>query len=218
MAVFGHINEFKPDQESLAVYLERVELFFAANNVQAERKVPMLLAVIGSAAYSVLHNLLAPESPKMKTYEELVAALRQHYEPKPLVIGERFHFYRREQRVGESVADYVAELRRLATTCAFGHHLNEALHDRIVCGIKNESTQKRLLADPDLTLAKATDVAQAMEAADKGATGLKSEAAAMVDRVSLGQIRTTHDDGTLLSLWLENSFPPHLPCTLFRLS
>ena len=24
MAVFGHINEFKPDQESLAVYLERV--------------------------------------------------------------------------------------------------------------------------------------------------------------------------------------------------
>ena len=159
MAVFRHINEFKPDQESLAVYLERVELFFAANNVQAERKVPMLLAVIGSAAYSVLHNLLAPESPKMKTYEELVAALRQHYEPKPLVIAERFHFYHREQRVGESVADYVAELRRLATTCAFGHHLNEALHDRIVCGIKNESTQKRLLADPDQTLAKATDVA-----------------------------------------------------------
>ena len=69
MAVFGHINEFKPDQESLAVYLERVELFFAANNVQAERKVPMLLTVIGSAAYSVLHNLLAPESPKTKTYE-----------------------------------------------------------------------------------------------------------------------------------------------------
>ena len=47
----------------------------------------MLLTVIGSAAYSVLHNLLAPESPKTKTYEELVAALRQHYEPKPLVIA-----------------------------------------------------------------------------------------------------------------------------------
>ena len=54
----------------------------------------------------------------------------------------------------------------------------------IVCGTKSESTQKWLLADPELTLAKATDIAQAMEAADKGATGLKSEAAAMVDRVS----------------------------------
>ena len=53
-----------------------------------ERKVPLLLTVIGALAYGVLHNLMAPENPKTKSYAELVTALKQHYEPKPLVIAE----------------------------------------------------------------------------------------------------------------------------------
>ena len=67
MAVFGHINEFKPDLESLAVYLERVELFFAANNVQAERKVPMLLTVIGTACSTTCWLPRAPRRRRTKS-------------------------------------------------------------------------------------------------------------------------------------------------------
>ena len=93
MAVFGRINEFCPDNETLSVYLKRVDLFFAANNVPNENKVPLFLTVIGATAYSVLHNRVAPASPKSKSFEELVTALKLHYEPKPLVIAERFHFY-----------------------------------------------------------------------------------------------------------------------------
>ena len=93
MAVFGQIDHFFPDSETLSVYLERVDLFFSANNVPDERKVPLLLTVIGASAYGVLHNLMTPENPKTKSYAELVTALKQHYEPKPLVIAERFHFY-----------------------------------------------------------------------------------------------------------------------------
>ena len=99
------------------------------------------------------------------------------------MIAERLHFYCRDQRPGETVAEYVAELRRLAITCAFGTHLNEALRDRIVCGVKSEVTQKCLLSEREPTLAKVVDVTQTMEAADKGATGLKSEPAP-VDKAS----------------------------------
>ena len=42
----------------------------------------------------------------------------------------------------------------------------EALRDRLLCGIRNESTQKRLLAKADLDLAEAVKIAQSMEAAD----------------------------------------------------
>ena len=67
-----------------------------------------------------------------------------------MVIAERFRFYRREQAVGETIAEYEAELRRLATHCQFeAHPLSQALWDRLVCGLRNEATQKHSLAKPD---------------------------------------------------------------------
>ena len=44
----------------------------------------------------------------------------KHFEPKPVIIAERFQFHRRNQAVGETAAEYEAELRKLATHCAFG--------------------------------------------------------------------------------------------------
>ena len=43
---------------------------------------------------------------------------------------------------GESISEYVAELRRLATHCEFADYLQQALRDRFVCGIQHENTQK----------------------------------------------------------------------------
>ena len=45
------------------------------------------------------------------------------------------------------MAEYVAELRKLATHCCFGDHLEEALRDRLVCGIRDESTQIKVVTD-----------------------------------------------------------------------
>ena len=83
-----------------------------------------------------------------------------------MVITECFHFYQRNQAVRESVAEYLAELRRLATHCEFEDYLSEALRDRLVCSLCNEGTQNNLLARTDLTLAKAVEVAQSMEEAE----------------------------------------------------
>ena len=68
----------------------------------------------------------------------------------------RFHFHRRDQAADESIAEYVAELRRLSTNCKFGATLNDALRDRLVCGMRNTSAQKRLLAEADLTFTGCT--------------------------------------------------------------
>ena len=111
------------------------------------RRVAVLLSVIGSRTYSLLRSLLHPEVPGEKTYDQLATALREHFEPKRLVVVERFHFNRRNQGNGESVLEYVAEIKRLAGTCTFGAFLTEALRDRFVCGLKNESIQRRLLSE-----------------------------------------------------------------------
>ena len=47
------------------------------------------------------------------------------------------------------------------------------LSDRFVCGLSNKATQKRLLTEQNLDLAKALEEAQAMEAAQKNALQFK---------------------------------------------
>jgi len=92
-----------------------VELFFTANGIKDEKKVAMLLSVIGPKIYALLRDLLAPDKPQDKSVADLFATLKKHYEPKPVIIAERFRFHRRDQASGESIAEYLAELRRLAT-------------------------------------------------------------------------------------------------------
>ena len=53
-----------------------------------------------------------------------------------MIIAERFQFHCRNQAVGETVAEYEAELHKLATHCAFGDYVSEAICDRIVCGLQ----------------------------------------------------------------------------------
>ena len=69
---------------------------------------------------------------------------------------------------------FVAELRALAEFCNFGDTLNVMLWDRIVCGINDDATQRRLLAEPDLNYAKAVETARSMEAASLSMKELKS--------------------------------------------
>ena len=169
----GCIGKFKPNKESIDAYLERVDIYLTANNFPNDRRVAAFLSIVGGEAYEVLRNLLAPAKPSTKSFDVLVQTLQKHYSPKPLVIAERFHFYRRNQNTGESIAEFEAALRKLALHCEFGDHLSEALRDRLVCGVRQENVQKRLLAEADLTMERAMAIAQGMEAADRNAKSFK---------------------------------------------
>ncbi len=109
--------------------------------------------------------------------------LKAHFSPKTLVVAERFRFYRRNQGPEENVADFIVALRKLATKCDFGEILNDALRDRVVCGIRDENTQKRLLSEATLTLNSAVDLAQSLESAGKQVKKLKEPSQAIAGPV-----------------------------------
>ena len=106
-----------------------------------------LLSAIGKKTFAVLRDLVSPDNPKDKTLDQLVEVLKQHYEPATLVIVERFTFHRRCQQPGESVAEFAAELKKLNLNCKFGTYLDDTLRDRLVCGLRSEATQKKLLTE-----------------------------------------------------------------------
>ena len=88
---------------------------------------------------------------------------------------ERFKFHSRSRKPGESVATFVAELRSLTEFCNFGTTLEAMIRDRLVCGINDSSLQKRLLAEPDLSYAKAVELALNSETATQSVKELRGK-------------------------------------------
>ena len=85
MARLGQVNEFNPEKETISAYLERVEMFFLANDIHEDKKVPVLLSVIGATTYALLRNLVTPDTPKDKDFATLSKLSKDHYEPTPIV-------------------------------------------------------------------------------------------------------------------------------------
>ena len=106
-------DTLQAEDESISAYLKRVDLYFVANDMNAAKQVP---SSIEAKTYELLRSLTAPKAQKEKSLKELKDC---HFEPVPIVIAETYRFHRREQKARKSIAESVAELRRLTTHCKF---------------------------------------------------------------------------------------------------
>ena len=191
--VLGQVGPYCEGKEDWACYVERLKQFFIANDItDAPKKRAVLLSGIGPSTYSVLvlRNLMTPDVPSSKTYDELKATLSAHFKPKTLVIAECFQFYKRNQHENESISDYIVELKKLASTCDFGDFLSMALRDRLVCGLRAESIQRKLLTEVDLTFDKAEKITVAMELAQRFAFDLQPSSSS--GRIGVNKVDHKH--------------------------
>ncbi|KAG0423071.1 hypothetical protein HPB47_001139 [Ixodes persulcatus] len=143
MAV-GGINEYRLSTNvSWDEYVERLEMYCVANSLTTpEQKRAVLLSCREEETYSLIVTLVKPTSPTAPDYITIVTAVKAHLHPRPSELYARFLFYKRDQHAGETVADYVTALRKLAEDCV----------------------QQRLLAERNLTFDVAYDLAVTAEA------------------------------------------------------
>ena len=91
--------------------------------------------------------------------EQIIGELNETY--------ERYKFNSRKQATGERFDRYLTDLRHLAKNCNFCNCLCDTLlRDRIVMGIHDNETRKRLLEMKDLTMDRCVDVCRAYEATE----------------------------------------------------
>ena len=167
--IVGSMAPFDVENEDFTEYSERFEMFLQANAITGdERQRAVFLSTMGGPAYKLLRSLVG-DSIRTRKLAELVKDLGDHLKPAPNEIAERFRFFKRDRKHGESVNDYVAELRKLSEHCAFGDQLNVYLRDRFVCGLNSESIQQKLLSLKELDLAKALNMARSFESASRDA-------------------------------------------------
>ena len=110
----GHIDTFDESVEQWATYVERFEHFVLANEIEEDKRVVVLLSVVGAKTYGLLRSLIAPDKPGEKDYKDIVDALQGHFSLKPLAIAERYRFHKRDQQEGESVTQYIAVIKKLS--------------------------------------------------------------------------------------------------------
>ena len=135
--LIGSIQPFDENTETFTSYVERLELFFDANDVSNDKKKASLLSLVGPKTYSLLRGLTSPQKSKDKTYKEIIELLEGHLSPVPLEIAQRYKFHKRCQKPNESISDFVAALKQMTEHCNFGGFLPQALRDRFVCGMAN---------------------------------------------------------------------------------
>jgi len=118
----NHLGEFNPDREDWISYTERLLQYFVSNGIteEGDTRRAVLLGSCGAPTYQLIRNLAAPAKPTDKLFTQIVDLVREHHQPRPSVIAQRFNFHSRLQQPTESVSDFVAQLCMLSEHCDFG--------------------------------------------------------------------------------------------------
>lgn len=110
--MIGTLSAFDVKEQTWEEYCEILEQFFEANRIDdGEKQRAVLISVVGPATYKLIRNLVSPDKPSSKTYSQLKTLMKEHFNPKPSEIVQRYKFDLRSHQPTETVSAYVAELR-----------------------------------------------------------------------------------------------------------
>ena len=102
--------------------------------------------------------------------------MTNHENPKRNIIDQRFQFNTCNRKMGESVSQDMAELRRLSQYCEYGNFLDSMLRDCLVCGINHDHMQQRSLSEgANFPLQKVMDISLSLEYAIKQAVVIHNQ-------------------------------------------
>ena len=122
MASLNHIETFDPRKDEWDSWSRRFEQWFsispyATGEGTDNKKRAAFCTFIGSETFKLLCTLCAPAKPEESSYDTLKSKLKSQFGVKKLVLAERYRFYAYKQQDKQSLSDYLAELRRLASSC-----------------------------------------------------------------------------------------------------
>ena len=86
MATHGTIGEFDGTREDWTPYTERLQQYFAANDItNSWKQRTILLSACGASTNQLIGNLLSPAKPSNKSFAELTKLVQVHQHPLPSV-------------------------------------------------------------------------------------------------------------------------------------
>lgn len=162
------IPPFDPhgDQNSVAQrwqkWLKSFAIFADATGCKNDKqKRQLLLHTAGSEIQDIFYTLTETGTD----YKTAADKLNEYFAPRQNTSYNRHIFRQEKQKDGETVAQFVTRLRRLATLCDFPAESTDSfIRDQVIDNCLSMKLRTKLLAERDLSLARTLDIAQAIEA------------------------------------------------------
>lgn len=151
----GNVAEnWRKFKQRFQVYLSAIGADDESDKTQAS----VFLHVVGDDALEVYNNFqFRVQDDKIKL-DKIMEKFEEYCIPKRNVTFERHRFFTCVQKTGETVDQYVTELRNRSKTCEFGGLTDSLIKDRLVCGIPDNCLRERLLREQDSDLEKAINM------------------------------------------------------------
>lgn len=178
--------EFLPPPSSLVLtgnvaenwrkFKQRFEVYLEATgaNVKSQKtQTSVLLHVIGEEAVEIYNTFTwdivdrdqAVIADQNMILEHVLAKFDGYCTPRKNLVYEMHKFFTYKQQSGESMDQFVTELKARAKTCELGQLKDNLIMSQIVRGIGNNSLREKLLRVPELTLDKCIQLCKAAEIA-----------------------------------------------------
>lgn len=140
------------------------------------------------------HNIVLSEE-QTKDPKAILDALGDYFKPAKNVIYERYLFGCCKQEVDEPIDSFLTRLRERASTCEYRQLKDEMIRDRLVLGIANENTRRRLLRERELTLSQSVEICRLAEATEQRVKTIDNT---ITDTVNIAQAqRLKRQDGEI---------------------
>jgi hypothetical protein len=172
----ANLQPFDETHETFTQYLQRLDNYLNLRGIVGEsettekKKVQIFINCLPAATYALLTSLTAPEKPDSKTFAILTKLLRDHLCPQSSVFAAQHKFLLRVQHEGESISNFIADLRTLSAQCEYKcTHCEQPttethLRSQFIRGVRDGEIRERLLQQAGaVTFEKIGEIALAVE-------------------------------------------------------
>jgi hypothetical protein len=165
MSLLGNLTNFDHKTCEWSIFKGRLTQFIKVNAVVEDNQSAILLTHLTDESYRLLRNLAYPANVDELKYNQLIKYLDDHFKPKKCSYADKARFYGATRNLGETLGDWAARLRGLASYCDFGTALETNLADRFVLGLGPGPEREKLFEQnaSELKLGQALKIAEKAE-------------------------------------------------------
>ena len=153
-------------------WVDRLENYFIAMNIDEDgRKRALLLHYAGERVYDIYQAEKGDTDPD---YAHTVRVLKDYFTPQIDVEMEIYHFRNCKQKDGQTIDEYVTELRQMAKNCEFTD-LEKQIVLQIIQHCKSGRLRRRAFREKDKGLTNILSIARALECSDRQAATIERD-------------------------------------------